>query len=70
MRKIKVEKENSGKRLDVFLMEQTEYSRSKVQKLVEDNKVLVNNNETKSSNIIRTIYKFEIIVSIIRETIT
>lgn len=46
---IKVEKENSGKRLDVFLMEQTEYSRSKVQKLVEDNKVLVNNTETKSS---------------------
>ena len=46
---IKVEQENSGKRLDIFLMEQTEYSRSKIQKLVEDKKVLVNKKETKSS---------------------
>lgn len=46
---IKVELENSGKRLDVFLMEQTEYSRSKIQKLVEDKKVLVNEKEVKSS---------------------
>ena len=46
---IKVETENSGKRLDVFLMEQTDYSRSKIQKLVEDKKVIVNRKETKSS---------------------
>lgn len=46
---IVVTKENSGKRLDVFLMEQTEYSRSKVQKLIETKKVLVNQNEVKNS---------------------
>lgn len=46
---IKVEAENSGKRLDVFLMEKTEYSRNKVQKLVEDKKVTVNEKEVKSS---------------------
>lgn len=44
-----VTQENSGKRLDVFLMEQTEYSRSKVQKLIETKKVLVNQNEVKNS---------------------
>lgn len=46
---IVVENKDTGKRLDVFLMEQTEYSRSKVQKLVETNKVLVNGRESKSS---------------------
>ena len=46
---IKVEAENSGKRLDVFLMEKTEYSRNKVQKLIEDKKVTVNEKEVKSS---------------------
>ena len=46
---IVVTQENSGKRLDVFLMEQTEYSRSKVQKLIETKKVLVNQNEVKNS---------------------
>ena len=46
---IVVENKDINKRLDVFLMEQTEYSRSKVQKLIETDKVLVNGKETKSS---------------------
>lgn len=46
---IVVENKDINKRLDVFLMEQTEYSRSKVQKLIETNKVFVNEKEIKSS---------------------
>ena len=46
---IKIEKNDINKRIDVVLMEHTDYSRSKVQKLIEDNKVLVNDKETKSS---------------------
>ena len=47
--KIVVESNDINKRLDVFLMEQTEYSRSKVQKLIEDDKVLVSGKNVKSS---------------------
>lgn len=47
--KIVVENKDINKRLDVFLMEQTEYSRSKIQKLIESKKVYVNDKEIKSS---------------------
>lgn len=47
--KIEVENKDIDKRLDIFLMEQTEYSRNKIQKLIEDNKVFVNDKKVKSS---------------------
>lgn len=47
--KIIVENKDINKRLDVFLMEKTEYSRSKIQKLIETKKVFVNDKELKSS---------------------
>ena len=39
--KIKV-KENSGKRLDAFLSEETEYSRTAIQRLIDEEKITVN----------------------------
>ena len=39
---IKIENNDVGKRIDVVIMEHSDYSRSKVQKLIEDDKVLVN----------------------------
>ncbi len=46
---LRVESNDINKRIDVFLMEQTSYSRSKVQKLIETDKVMVNDKEVKSS---------------------
>ena len=46
--KIKVE-ENSNLRLDKYLMNNTDYSRSKIQKLVDEGYILVNDKEVKAS---------------------
>ena len=46
---IRIESNDLGKRIDVVIMEHSDYSRSKVQKLIEDDKVLVNDKEIKSS---------------------
>ncbi|MBS7020531.1 MAG: RluA family pseudouridine synthase [Firmicutes bacterium] len=47
MEEIKVNE--SGKRLDQFLMEQTEYSRSKIQKMIQEGIILVNDTKVKNS---------------------
>lgn len=39
----------NGKRLDQFLMEQTEYSRSKIQKMIQEGVILVNGEKVKNS---------------------
>lgn len=49
MDKIKVNEKNIGKRIDAYLAENTEYSRSNIQKLIENNKILVNGKKAKSS---------------------
>ena len=41
--------EDEGKRIDVFLKEQLNISRSKIQKLIKDKKILVNNQEINNS---------------------
>ena len=38
-----------AKKIDKFLSERTEYSRSKIQKMIEDEKILVNNNKISSN---------------------
>ena len=43
----KIESENKQKRIDNYLAEVTEYSRSKITKLIKDGNILVNNNKIK-----------------------
>lgn len=40
---MKIEKENENKRIDAFLSEATDYSRTKINKLIKEEKILVNN---------------------------
>ncbi len=40
---MKIEKENENKRIDAFLSEETDYSRTKINKLIKEEKILVNN---------------------------
>lgn len=49
---IRVE-ENSGIRIDKFLINSTDMSRSKIQKLIDDNYILVNNKSVKTSYIVK-----------------
>ena len=43
---IKIKQQNAGERIDKFLVEElTDYSRSKIQKLIKNKDILVNNNE-------------------------
>lgn len=44
-----VQEKDTNKRIDIFLMEQGDLSRSKIQKMIETKMVLVNHHETKSS---------------------
>lgn len=44
-----VEINDSGKRIDKYLNENTEYTRSKIQKMIENGNVLVNNTQVKDS---------------------
>lgn len=46
--KIVINEELVGKRLDVLITEQTDYSRSKISKLIKDGNILLNNNKTKT----------------------
>ena len=50
--KIRVE-ENSNLRLDKYLMNNTDYSRSKIQKLVDEGYILVNDKEVKASYLVK-----------------
>ena len=49
---IRVE-ENSGIRIDKFLINSTDMSRSKIQKLIDDDYILVNNKSVKTSYIVK-----------------
>lgn len=53
MRMFIVEKEDSGKRLDAYLAEQYDLSRSKIQSLIAEEKVLVNSKVVKSSYLVK-----------------
>ena len=45
--------ESDSKRLDQYLTENTDYSRSKIQQMIKDNLVFVNQNSVKSSYIVK-----------------
>lgn len=49
MKIINVNEENIGKRIDAYLAENTEHSRSNIQRLIENEKILVNGKKTKVS---------------------
>jgi len=49
---LKIE-ENINKRIDQYLMEVTDYSRSKIQKMIKEKYILVNNNPTKNSYVLK-----------------
>lgn len=44
---------NTGKRIDKYLGENTDYTRSKIQKMIENGNVTVNNNKVKPSYILK-----------------
>lgn len=46
---ISVNKENVGKRIDSYLAENTEFSRAHIQKMIDNDKILVNGKKTKVS---------------------
>lgn len=46
---ISVNEENAGKRIDSYLAENTEYSRAHIQKMIENDKILINGKKTKVS---------------------
>ena len=48
-----IDSENVGKRIDKYLGENTEYTRSKIQKMIENKNVLVNGKEVKASYILK-----------------
>lgn len=50
---IKVTEENQNKRIDQFLVEQLQLSRSKIAKMVQNNQVLVNGKKTKNSYLLK-----------------
>jgi len=66
--------ENSNLRLDKFLMNNTDYTRSKIQKMIDEGYILVNDNEVKASynvkeNDIITISQYEEMSDIVPEDI-
>ena len=50
---IKVTEENQNQRIDQFLVEQLQLSRSKIAKMVQNNQVLVNGKKTKNSYLLK-----------------
>lgn len=48
-----INEELVGKRLDVLITEETDYSRSKIAKLIKDGNILLNNNKTKTGYMTR-----------------
>lgn len=50
---IKVTEENQNKRIDQFLVEQLQLSRSKIAKMVQNNQILVNGKKTKNSYLLK-----------------
>lgn len=45
--------EDANKRIDIYLSEQLDYSRSKIAKMISNNDILVNGNPTKNSYLLR-----------------
>ena len=50
---MKVDKEYINTRIDKYLMDKLTLSRSKIQKLIDNNKILVNNNKVKTSYLLK-----------------
>lgn len=50
---MKPENNDIGKRIDKYLGETTDYTRSKIQKMIENGNVIVNNNKVKASYILK-----------------
>ena len=48
-----VESNDIGKRIDKYLGEKTEYTRSKIQKMIENKNIIVNGKEIKPSYILK-----------------
>ena len=48
-----IEEENATKRIDQFITEITDYSRSKVAKMIDDEKILVNGNPIKKNYVLK-----------------
>ena len=57
---INVKEAEAGKRIDSYLAENTEYSRAHIQKMIENQKILVNNKKTKVSYKIQKDDKIEV----------
>ena len=47
--KVNIKEQDIGKRIDSYLAENTEFSRAHIQKMIENEKVLVNGKKTKVS---------------------
>ena len=50
---MKIRVEETGKRIDVYLIDKTELSRSQIQKAIKNNEVLVNDNIVKNNYIVK-----------------
>jgi len=50
---MKIKVEETGKRIDVFLIDKTGFSRSQIQKAIKNNDVLVNGNNIKNNYIVK-----------------
>lgn len=48
-----IDEENKGLRLDKYLTNNTDYTRSKVQKMIDNNKILVNGKSVKASYVLK-----------------
>ena len=48
-----IDEENKGLRLDKYLTSNTEYTRSKIQKMIDNNKILVNGKSVKASYVLK-----------------
>ena len=50
---MKIKVEETGKRIDVFLIDKTGFSRSQIQKAIKNNEVLVNGNSVKNNYVVK-----------------
>lgn len=48
-----IDENNVGIRIDKYLTDNTEYTRSKIQKMIDNGNILVNGKEVKSSYILK-----------------
>ena len=48
-----IDENNIGQRIDKYLTDNTEYTRSKIQKMIDNGNILVNGKEVKSSYILK-----------------